>query len=198
MQSKAATVKEYLASLPEDRRKDLEALRKVILANLDKDFQESMGYGMAGYCVPHSVYPPGYHCDPKQPLPFAGFASQKNSMSLYLMGLYMDKAEREWFEKAWKKSGKKLDAGKSCIRFKKIDDLALDVIGEAFKRMPAKKYIALYEGILGDRKHPGKVANGDGGAAPAKKSAAKPANKPEAAYKKKSGKKTGKKPTLRK
>jgi hypothetical protein len=179
MQSKAATVREYLASLPQDRRKDLEALRKVILANLDKDYQECMGYGMAGYCVPHSIYPPGYHCDPKQPLPFAGFASQKGSMSLYLMGLYMDKGEREWFEKAWKKSGKKLDAGKSCIRFKKIDDLALDVVAEAFRRMPAKKYIAKYEELLGDRKHPGKVSGG--GAAPPKKgekkSAAKAAKK---------------------
>jgi hypothetical protein len=100
------------------------------------------------------------------------------------MGLYMDKAEREWFEKAWKKSGKKLDAGKSCIRFKKIDDLALDVIGEAFKRMPAKKYIALYEGLLGDRKHPGKVANGGGAASPAKKAATKPAKKAKAVAKK--------------
>jgi hypothetical protein len=152
MQSKASTVEEYLASLPEDRRIAISRVRDVILANLDKDYEEGMSYGMIGYYVPHRVFPAGYHCDPKQGLPFAGLASQKNHMSAYLMGLYCgcvegvnDTALVRWFREAWAKSGKKkLDMGKSCIRFKKVDDLALDVLGEAIRRMPAKTYIDLY------------------------------------------------------
>ena len=100
---------------------------------------------MIGYSVPHSVYPAGYHCDPKQPLPFAGLASQKNYMSVYLMCVYGSKEHEEWFRAVWKKSGKKLDMGKSCIRFKKVEDVALDVIGEAIRRVPVKKFIAFYE-----------------------------------------------------
>jgi hypothetical protein len=107
-----------------------------------------MQYGMIGYYVPHRLYAPGYHCDPKQPLPFACLASQKNYMSVYLLTDYMDGGE--WFKQAWAKTGKKLDMGKSCIRFKKLDDLALDVIGEAIKRMPAKKFIAFYESVMKD------------------------------------------------
>jgi hypothetical protein len=145
MQSRAATVKEYLASLPADRRNAIEAVRKVILANLDKDYEEGMSYGMIGYYVPHSVYPPGYHTDPKQGLPFAALASQKNYMSVYVMGLYSGSDHARWFQEAWAKTGKKLDAGKACIRFKKVDDLALDVLGEAIRRMPAKTYINAYE-----------------------------------------------------
>jgi hypothetical protein len=145
MQSKAATVAEYLETLPEDRRAAVEAVRKVILANLDKDYEEGMSYGMIGYCVPHRVYPPGYHCDPKQALPFAALASQKNYLSLYLMCVYGDNPHAEWFQKAWAKTGKKLDMGKSCIRFKKVEDLALDVIAESFQRMPARKYIEIVE-----------------------------------------------------
>ena len=141
MQSKAATVEAYLAGLPEDRRQALEAVRKVVLKNLDKDYEEGIQYGMIGYYVPHRVHPPGYHCDPKQPLPFAGLASQKNYMSLYLMCIYGDSEHAEWFRRAWAKTGKKLDMGKSCLRFKKVDDLALEVIGEAIKRVPASKYI---------------------------------------------------------
>jgi hypothetical protein len=145
MQSKAATVAEYLAELPEDRRRAIEAVRKVILENLDSDYEEGMQYGVIGYYVPHRVYPAGYHCDSKQPLPFAGLASQKNYMSLYLMCTYGDTPLAGWFREAWAKTGKKLDAGKACTRFKKVDDLALDVIGEAIRRMPAKKYIAVCE-----------------------------------------------------
>jgi uncharacterized protein YdhG (YjbR/CyaY superfamily) len=150
MQSKAASVKDYLASLPEDRRRAIEAIRAVILKNLDKNCAEIMQYGMIGYCVPHSVYPPGYHCDPKQPLPMAGLASQKQHMSLYLMGLYVGGASpySTWFVDAWKKTGKKLDMGKACIRFKKLEDVPLEVIGEAFKRLPAKTYIEVYERTL--------------------------------------------------
>jgi len=148
MQSKAQTVQAYLASLPPDRRQSVEAVRKVILKNLDKDYIENMSYGMIGYCVPHSVYPPGYHCNPEQALPFAGLASQKNYMSVYLMCTYGNSSHLKWFQEAWAKTGKKLDMGKSCIRFKKVEDLALEVIGEAIRRVPAKKYIAEVEAGL--------------------------------------------------
>src|SRR5262245_42701874 len=114
---KAATVEEYLSGLAEDRREVLEAVRRVILANLDKDYEEGMQYGMIGYYVPHRVYPAGYHCDPKQPLPFAGLASQKNHMSLYLMCVYGESELSHWFRAAWARTGKKLDMGKSCVRF---------------------------------------------------------------------------------
>ncbi|HKQ48547.1 MAG TPA: DUF1801 domain-containing protein [Phycisphaerae bacterium] len=148
MTSKAKTVAEYLAGLPADRRAAMEAVRKVILKNLDKDYEEGMSYGAIGYYVPHKVYPPGYHCDPKQPLPFAGLASQKNHMAVYLMCIYGSTDQESWFRKEWAKTGKKLDMGKSCIRFKKLDDLAVDVIGKAIARVPAKKYIADYESVM--------------------------------------------------
>lgn len=148
MQSKAKTVDQYLAELPEDRRAAIAAVRKVILKNLDKDFEEGMQYGMIGYYVPHSVYPPGYHCDPRQPLPYACLASQKNYMSLYLMSVYGGGDHAKWFQQAWAKTGKKLDMGKSCIRFKKLDDLSLEVIAEALRRVTAKKYIERCESVL--------------------------------------------------
>ncbi len=144
MQSKAATVKEYIASLPEDRRKELEAVRKVILKNLDKGFEEGMQYGMIGYFVPHRLFPAGYHCDPRQALPFAGLASQKGHLSLYLMCIYGASDLKDWFVSAWAESGKRLDMGKACIRFKRADDLALDVIGQAVKRVTLKKYVDRY------------------------------------------------------
>src|SRR5579863_10114184 len=137
VQSQATTVADYLASLPEDRRIVISAVRDVIRKNLDPDFEEGMQYGMIGYYVPHRVYPAGYHCDPKQPLPFASLGSQKQYMSVYLMCIYGDEKLRAWFEDAWAKAGKKLDMGKSCVRFKRIDDVALDVIGEAIRRVPA-------------------------------------------------------------
>ena len=152
MQSKAATVEQYLAELPEDRRAAIEAVRKVILENLDEDYEEGIQYGMIGYFVPHRVFPAGYHCDPKQPLPFAGLASQKNYMSLYLMCIYGDSNHLKWFQDAWAKTGKKLDMGKSCIRFKKVDDLALAVIAEAIRRVPAKKYIEHCVAVIKDAK----------------------------------------------
>jgi Domain of unknown function (DU1801) len=148
VQSKATTVEQYLAELPEDRRKAIESVRQVILKNLDKDYEEGIQYGMIGYYVPHRVFPAGYHCDPKQPLPFANLASQKNYMSIYLMCIYGESDHARWFQEAWAKTGKKLDMGKSCIRFKKVDDLALDVIGEAIRRVPAKKYIEQCEAAL--------------------------------------------------
>ena len=167
MQSKATTVAEYLKSLPADRREAVQAVRQVFLDNLDPDYAEGMQYGKIGYCVPHSVYPPGYHCDPKQPLPFGGIASQKGHMSLYLMCLYGHDLLNRQFVEAWKKTGKKLDMGKSCIRFKKVDDLALDVIADTIRRVTVKKYIETYEAALSTMKKPprGKVT--------AKKSVAK-------------------------
>lgn len=158
MRSSATTVKEYLASLPADRRAGIEAVRKVILKNLDKDYEECMLWGMIGYAVPHRVWPLGYHCDPKKPLTMAALASQKNDLTVYLMSVYDGQAgtnggvgssaERAWFEKAWKATGKKLNMGGCCIRFKRVEDAALDVIGEAIRRMPAKKYVQNYINAL--------------------------------------------------
>src|SRR6188508_412382 len=111
MQSKAATVAEYLAELPPERRQAIEAVRKVIRQNLDPVYEEGMQYGMIGYLVPHRVFPAGYHCDPRQPLPFAGLASQKGYMSLYLMCVYGMTETEEWFREQWAKTGKKLDMG---------------------------------------------------------------------------------------
>ncbi|QQS09171.1 MAG: DUF1801 domain-containing protein [Phycisphaerales bacterium] len=172
MKSTATTVKEYLASLPEDRRAAVEAIRTVILKNLDKDYEEVMQYGMIGYVVPHRVFPQGYHCDPKQPLAFAGLASQKNYIGVYLMGLYIEAGggaakdagdEEGWFRAAWAKTGKKLDMGKCCVRFKRLEDAALDVIGEAIKRMPAKKYLGYYlRNLETQRGGKGKKANAKG------------------------------------
>lgn len=145
MQSSAPNVAAYLASLPEDRRHAIEAVRKVILANLDKDFEEGMQYGMIGYYIPHRIYPAGYHCDPKQPLPFAALASQKAHISIYLTCLYFSESDRLKFEAAWKAAGKKLDMGKCCIRFKRLEEVALEVLGNAIAKATAKEYIGHYE-----------------------------------------------------
>ena len=119
----------------------ISAVREVILTNLPEGYEECMSYGMIGYVVPHSLYPKGYHCNPKQPLPFACLGSQKNHMAIYLMNVYGDKATEEWFRKAWQASGKRLDMGKSCVRFKKLEDIPLDVIGQVVARTPVKNYI---------------------------------------------------------
>jgi hypothetical protein len=155
MQTKATSVAQYLASLPADRRAAISAVRDVIRANLDPSYEEGIQYGMIGYYVPHTLYPAGYHTDPKQPLPFAALASQKNHMALYLMGIYCDCAagkegetpDAQWFRDAWASTGKKLDMGKVCVRFQKLENLPLDVIGEAMRRIPAKAYIARYEAV---------------------------------------------------
>lgn len=145
MQSKATTVAQYLKELPDERRASMEAVRKVVRANIDPLIEEGMQYGMIGWYIPHSVFPAGYHVDPKQPLPFAALASQKNYCSLYLMSVYADDTPGEqWFRTAWAKSGKKLDMGKSCIRFKRVDDLALDVIAEALTRISVADHLAAY------------------------------------------------------
>jgi Domain of unknown function (DU1801) len=166
MQAKASTVTEYIAALPDDRRMAIETLRKVILKNLGAGYEEGMQYGMIGYYMPHKIFPAGYHTDPKQPLPFAALASQKNYISLYLMGVYCgcgDNATDEtpdarWFRDAWANTGKKLDMGKACVRFKKIENVALDVVGAAIKRIPVKSYIANYEAMLARTKGGAKAA----------------------------------------
>ena len=146
MQSKAATPEEYINSLPEDRKTAIKELRKVILKNLPKGFAEEMNYGMLGYVIPHSLYPGGYHCDPRQPVPFMNIASQKNFIAVYHMGVYADKKLLDWFTKEYAKQSKtKLDMGKSCIRFKKIDQIPYKLIGELAGKMTPKKWIAVYE-----------------------------------------------------
>jgi hypothetical protein len=145
MQSKATTVDQYLAELPPDRKAAIAAVRKAILAALPAGYEEGMQYGMIGYYVPHSIYPTGYHCDPNQPAGFVCLASQKNYMSLYMGCVYGESELARWFQAAWAKTGKKLDMGKSCIRFKRVEDLALDVIGEAIRRMPVEACIAMHE-----------------------------------------------------
>jgi uncharacterized protein YdhG (YjbR/CyaY superfamily) len=145
MQSKAKTVDQYLAALPPDRREAINAVRKVILKNLPEGFEEVMQYGMISYVVPFRLFPAGYHCDPTQPLCFAGLASQKNHMAIYLMTVYGHKETENWFVKAYKESGKKLDMGKSCVRFRKLEDLPLDVIGQAIARVPVEQYVKAYE-----------------------------------------------------
>ncbi len=184
MQSKATTVAEYLKSLPEDRRAAIEAVRKVILKNLDKGYEEGMQYGMIGYFVPHKLYPAGYHCDPKQPLPYAALASQKNYMSLYLFGMYVGE-DQKWIHDAFAKAGKKLDMGKCCVRFKKLDDIPLDIVGEAIRRVPMKKHIAQYEAAL----PPSRTAQGSSPKKTTQKTAKKAAKKTT----KKAGKKTARK-----
>jgi hypothetical protein len=150
MQSKAKTVDQYLAELPAERREAIAAVRQWLRDHLDPEYEENMSYGMIGYCVPHRLYPAGYHCDPKQALPFAALAAQKNYNSIYLMGLYMEPSggDVRWFEQAWAKAGKKLDMGKACIRWKQPEDLAFDVLAEALRRLPLARYVAIYEGNL--------------------------------------------------
>lgn len=146
MQSKAPTVDAYLAEIPEDRQKAMAKLRSVIKKNLPKGFKESMGYGMMGWSVPHSIYPAGYHCNPKDPLPFMGLASQKNSINLYHMGIYADPKLLKWFQDAHAKaSPKKLDMGKSCIRYKKPEDIPFELIGELASKITPQEWIEMYE-----------------------------------------------------
>ncbi|MFM7739651.1 MAG: DUF1801 domain-containing protein, partial [Planctomycetota bacterium] len=149
MQSQATTVAAYLKQLPAERRAVIEAVRKVILANLDRGIEETMNYGMIGYVIPHSVYPAGYHCDPSKPFPYAGLASQKNYCSLYLMPVY-NEAEN-WFRQEWQRGGKKLNMGKCCIRFNKLEDLDLEVIANALKRFTIALSLRNYEALLGKR-----------------------------------------------
>jgi hypothetical protein len=145
MQSKALTVAQYLKELPDDRRQAITELRRVIVKNLPKGFEEAMGYGMMGYVVPHKLFPEGYHCNPSQPLPFMGLASQKNYISVYHMALY-DGELLDWFKDQWGKyTTKKLDMGKCCIRFKKPDDIPMDLIGKLASKVTPKQWIEIYK-----------------------------------------------------
>jgi len=148
MAKRPGSVKEYLDGLPEDRRKALAKVRAAIRKGLPKGYEEGIQYGMIGWSVPHALYPAGYHCDPKQPVPFAGLASQKNHMSVYLMCVYGDEAHRRWFETEWRKTGRKLDMGKSCVRFRKAEDLPLELLTEAVARVPVDKFLAQYEASI--------------------------------------------------
>ena len=146
MTSKATSPDAYIKGLPADRREATEALRAVIKKNLPKGFEETMSYGMIGYVVPHKLYPDGYHCDPKLPLPFMSIAAQKNFYAFYHMGLYADATLMKWFKAEWPKhTAAKPDMGKSCIRFKKADDIPLKLIGQLVKKVPVKSWIATYE-----------------------------------------------------
>ncbi len=147
MISTATSPQEYMDSLPDDRKKPMADLRKVIKKNLPKGFEEQMGYGMLGYAVPHSLYPAGYHCDPKLPLPFLGIASQKNFIAVYHMGLYASPSLMDWFTKAYAETmGKtKLDMGKSCLRFKKPEQIPFELIGKLVSKMTPQEWIDLYE-----------------------------------------------------
>jgi len=149
MQSKAVSPDEYLAELPEDRRIAMQKLRKVALENLPKGYKEVMSYGMLGYVVPHEIYPAGYHCTPNLPLPFFNIASQKNSINIYHMVLYGDKEMHDWFVSEYPKHCKsKLDMGKSCVRFKKLDDIPYDLIGELLSKITVEDWIERYELLL--------------------------------------------------
>jgi hypothetical protein len=146
--AKPATIDAYLAALPADRREALDALRAVINRNLPKGYEEGMQYGMPAWFVPHSAYPAGYHCDPSQPLPFVSIASQKSHIGLYLFCLYMNPELMSWFEAEWRKTGSRWDAGKSCVRAKKLADIPIDLVGKVVKKVPVKTFVASYEAAL--------------------------------------------------
>lgn len=153
MQIKVDTPEQYVAQLPEDRREAIEKLRKVILANLPEGFAEGIGYGMIGYVVPHSLYPNGYHCDPKLPLPFLSIASQKNFVAVYHMGIYLNVELMDWFLAEYPKHSKtKLDIGKSCLRFKKMELIPYQLIGELAAKMTVKDWVTIYESKLKPKK----------------------------------------------
>jgi hypothetical protein len=146
MKANGKTVTEILTNLPMDKAEPFNKLHDVIVKNLPKGFEAAISYGGLGYVVPHTIYPTGYHCKPSEPLPFAGLASQKNSINFYHMGIYAEPKLLEWFVTEYPKHTKqKLDMGKSCIRFNKLDDIPYKLIGELMKKMSAKEWINIYE-----------------------------------------------------
>lgn len=148
MQYEAKTPGEYISLLPEERQEPFSKLRETILENIPDGFEETMIYGMIGYVVPHSIYPDGYHVDPKLPLPFINLGSQKNFIALYHMGIYLNEELQNWFVKEYPKHSKtKLDMGKSCIRLKNINSLPYDLVGELVQKMSVRNWIAAYESI---------------------------------------------------
>ena len=145
MTSSAKTPDEYIDQLPEDRKDPISKLRKIINQNIDKGFSEEINYGMIDWVVPHSLYPDGYHCNPKLPLPFLSIASQKKFVAVYHMGIYASPKLLDWFVSEYlKHCSNKLDMGKSCIRFKKIENIPYDLIGELVAKMSVKDWIKLY------------------------------------------------------
>jgi len=149
MKATGKTVKDILINLPEDRSQPFNKLHDVIVKNLPKGFEAAISYGGLGYVVPHTLYPAGYHCKPSEPLPFAGIASQKDSINFYHMGIYSDPLLLKWFVTEYPKHSKqKLDMGKSCVRFKKLDEIPYKLIGELMKKMSAKEWIEKYEATL--------------------------------------------------
>jgi uncharacterized protein YdhG (YjbR/CyaY superfamily) len=142
------TVSEYLDNIPEDRREAFNQLREAIITNLPEGFEECINYGMIGYVVPHSIYPNGYHCDPKLPLPFMNIASQKNFIAFYHMGIYGNPDLMSWFVNEYPKHSKaKLDMGKSCVRFKKMNEIPFELIGELIKKMSVADWVNQYESL---------------------------------------------------
>ena len=148
MPKQLATVEAYLASLPDDRREALEAIREVINANIGPEFEEGIQYGMIGWYLPHAEYPLGYHCDPDQPLPFASLASQKKHIGIYLFCVYCDADGKERFVEEWKATGKRLDMGAGCVRVKDLESVPLKVVAKAIKRAKAAKFVEAYESML--------------------------------------------------
>lgn len=149
MQYEANSPEQYISQLPENRQQAMTALRQVVKENLPEGFEETMSYGMIGYVVPHRLYPSGYHVNPKDPLPFISIASQKNYIALYHMGIYTYPPILAWFQEEYPKHVKtKLDMGKSCIRFKKVDDLPYALIGELCGKISMESYIEKYEAAL--------------------------------------------------
>ena len=146
MKANGKTVKEILSNLPVDRAEPFNKLHDVIVRNLPKGFEAAISYGVLGYVIPHTLYPEGYHCKPSEPLPFAGIASQKDSINFYHMGIYSDLKLFKWFVSEYPKHSKqKLDMGKSCVRFKKFDEIPYKLIGELMTKMSAEEWIEKYE-----------------------------------------------------
>lgn len=196
MKSPAATVEQYLASLPEDRRAAISTVRRFILDHLDTDLRECMQYGVMAYCAPHSVWPHGHHTRPELPLMYMGLSSQKNDMVVYMLFLLHNEPQREWFERAWRATGKKnyleVTGAGCCLRFKKLEDLSLDVVGEAMRRTPVTKYLEAHVAMLAriGRAPDGTPLKKSGGGRAAKAAGAA-AKKPAGAKKPKTAKNSG-------
>lgn len=149
MKIEADSPEEYISKIPEDRKEPLAKLRAIIKKNLPEGFEERMSYGMIGYVIPHSIYPDGYHCDPSLPLPFMNLASQKNFIAVYHSGVYANKEMHEWFVDEYRKrTGKKPDMGKSCIRLKKMDNIPYELIGELSSKISPQQWVSTYENSI--------------------------------------------------
>ena len=149
MKYEANTIEEYFSQIPEERKEAFKKLWETICNNIPEGFAEELNYGMPGFVVPHSLYPDGYHCDPKQPLPFINIASQKNFIAFYHMGVYSNPELLNWFTENYAKhSSVKLDMGKSCVRFKKMDQIPYDLIGELVSKITVKDWIETYESVI--------------------------------------------------